>query len=261
MTSAADQYLTSVLQNHEVFDLSDYREELDFLFDVLKEWAHDCYDCIIISGSRAKNTAVFPSSDVDIVVSLSSKCNDGNGGLRGLNSSFVAEMKTHYPNLREQNVSVGLNLSGLAVDVTPARKVPNFTHKHWIYSTKKQSYVQTNVRRHIIDIAKSGRTKEIKLLKIWREKNSLDFPSVYMEYLLTFQILSGRSLSNLSDNLGHVFNELARDVSNPLLNCRIEDPSNTNNILSDLLTTVEKRRIIKSAKIAQAADYWESVFE
>ncbi len=256
----SETYLKSVLSYHQVGDLSAYRDELNLLYEVLQEWADTCFQDIILSGSLAKKTAIYPSSDLDIVVSLSSRCNESNGGLKGINTSFVNYLRLIYPDLRNQNVSVGLNFSGLKVDVTPARKVPNFTHKHFIYSTKKQSYVQTNVQQHVSDVSESGRTDEIKLIKIWREKNKLEFPSIYMEYLLINQILKYKSLSDLAGNMEHIFNELAKEVSNPLLNSRIVDPSNSSNVLSGLMTVAEKRKVVEAAQIASWESCWTKIF-
>jgi hypothetical protein len=55
-----------------------------------------------------------------------------------------------------------------------------------------------------------------------------------------------------------VFTELAKDEGNPLFS-RIEDPANTTNILSDLMTQAEKNKIISAAKTALQSN-WDEVF-
>jgi len=79
--------------------------------------------------------------------------------------------------------------------------------------SKKDTRRQTNIQKHINDISNSGRTNEIKLLKIWRELNKLEFPSIYMEYLV-IEILSGKSRGSgsLADNFMYVLSELAKDI-------------------------------------------------
>lgn len=79
--------------------------------------------------------------------------------------------------------------------------------------SKKDTRRQTNIQKHINDISNSGRTNEIKLLKIWRELNKLEFPSIYMEYLV-IEILSGKSRDSgsLADNFMYVLSELAKDI-------------------------------------------------
>ena len=79
--------------------------------------------------------------------------------------------------------------------------------------SKKDTRKQTNIQKHINDISNSGRTNEIKLLKIWRELNRLEFPSIYMEYLV-IKILSGKSKSEdaLENNFRYLLSELAKDT-------------------------------------------------
>lgn len=214
---------------------------------------------LIGSGSRAKGTAISLASDVDWLISLTSDCNENNGGLRGIFESLVAFLTQHYAGCRVQNVSVRLNLSGLEVDVTPARRQPGLRFDHWVYLSKDGSRRQTNIHKHIRDIAGSGRTDEIKLLKVWRELHHLDFPSIYLEYLLVDRILLGRRSSpdSLADNFAYVLSELALNVGNPL-NSRIVDPANSSNVLSNLLTEREKGVIIDAARRTKG-QRWEYI--
>ena len=52
--------------------------------------------------------------------------------------------------------------------------------------------------------------------------------------------------------------ELSKDTSNPL-NSRIVDPANSSNILSDLLSLIEKKTIISKAKKAIGQQYWDYI--
>jgi hypothetical protein len=215
---------------------------------------------ILDSGSRAKGTAISIASDVDFLISLTSGCNENSDGLKSIYDSLYDKLNNSYQNVRKQNVSVRINLNGLQVDVTPARKQNGSTTDHWIYLSKSDSRKQTNVQKHISDISQSGRTNEIKILKIWRELNQFDFPSIYLEYLLVNNILLYRSkdANSFASNAWYALNELAKDSGNPLFS-RIVDPANSGNILSDLLTTAEKNKIIAKAKIAAGQQYWEKI--
>lgn len=168
-------------------------------------------------------------------------------------------MKTKYNPVRKQNVSFRIKIGDLEVDITPARKQSGNTNDHWLYVSKQDTWKQTNIQKHINDISGSGRLNEIKLLKIWRELNGLDFPSIYLEYL-AISSLSGKSkdASKLSDNFIFLLRELAKDTNNPFYS-RIVDPANSNNILSDLLTASEKKAIISKAKISSGQQYWKDI--
>lgn len=86
-------------------------------------------------------------------------------------------------------------------------------------------------------------------MKIWRKLNQIEFPSIYMEYLIVDVILLGKSkdLNCLENNFHFILTELSKDIGNPL-NTRITDPANTTNTLSDLMISSEKSLIIRKAK-------------
>lgn len=255
-------YLQQILQKYNARDLSNYSGALSQLQSVLKTWASSCYLNILNSGSCAKGTAISLASDVDYLVSLSSNCNENIGGLKSIYESLFSRLVSTYPNLkvRKQNVSVRISFSGLEVDVTPARKQSGNTNNHWLYVSKFDTRKQTNIQRHIKDVSASGRTNEIMLLKIWRELNNLDFPSIYLEYLLINIILFNKpkDISSLADNTFYALKELAKDTANPLY-VRIIDPANSANVLSDLLDLNEKNKIISKAKIATQQTNWKQI--
>lgn len=253
-------YLVQILEKYRARDLTNYSVAISQLKTMLQTWAGSCFVEIKNSGSRAKGTAISLASDVDYLVSLTSGCNEKNGGLKSIYNSLFNKLNNNYQDVRKQNVSVRINLNGLEVDVTPARKQAGNTNNHNLYVSKSDSWKQTNIQKHIIDILNSGRTNEIKLLKIWRELNGIDFPSIYLEYLVINNILLNKSkdINNLSNNISYSLTELAKDSGNPLYS-RIVDPANSTNILSDLLSQSEKSKIISAAKIAVQSN-WNQVF-
>lgn len=252
-------YLQTILNKYAARSLDGHLLQIMMLKNDLKKWAGDCYLNILDSGSRAKGTAISLASDVDYLISLDSTCNENNGGLKGIYDSLHEFLKGKYNPVRKQNVSFRIKFNGLEIDITPARKQTGNTNDHWLHLSKLNTWRQTNIQKHITDVSTSGRTNEIKILKIWRELNGLDFPSIYLEYL-TINTLSGKSkdATSLADNVWHVINELKKDSGNPLFG-RIVDPANTGNILSDLLTTTEKNAIISKAKIAGQAKSWDQI--
>lgn len=253
-------YLAQILQKYAAKSLINYSQQISQLKSTLQSWASSCYVNILDSGSRAKGTAISIASDVDYLVSLTSGCNENSGGLKSIYDGLYTKLNNTYQNVRKQNVSVRINLGGLQVDITPARKQNGLTNDHWVYLSKSGSRQQTNIQKHITDISQSGRTNEIKIIKIWRELNQLDFPSIYLEYLIVKNILQYRSngVNDFASNAWYIINELAKDTGNPLF-ARVVDPANSNNILSDLLTVAEKNKIIAKAKVAAGQQYWENI--
>lgn len=266
-----DIYLYSVLQKYSPRNLTNYSYEILQLKNKLQMWAGGCYVQIIDSGSRAKGTAISIASDVDYMVSLTNNCNENIGGLESIYNSLFSELKSFYPSARKQNVSVRINLNGstlstlvdkLEVDITPGRKQSDYTDDLSLWVSKLNTWKKTNINKHIIDISSSGRINEIKLLKIWRERNKLDFPSIYLEYLLINHTLlyQPKGENNLASNFWHILLELAKDYYNPLYS-RIVDPANSSNILSELLSNTEKEKIISAAKCVtnKLNKYWSNI--
>jgi hypothetical protein len=254
---SADTYLAQILAKYSPRSLAGHAAPLSELGGLLHTWANGCYIAIVKSGSLAKGTAISLASDVDFLVSLTSDCNENTGGLKSIYDSLYGTLNGRYTTVRKQNVSVRLTLNGLQIDVTPARRHSGNTNYHWIYLSKSGSRQQTNVQKHNVDISTSGRTNEIRILKIWRELNRLEFPSIYLEYLLVKTVLSG-SRGTVAENALTAFKELARENANPLF-ARVVDPANSSNILSDLLTDAEKNAIISRARIAASQQYWSKI--
>lgn len=251
-----DLYLIDVLNKYHPRNLSVFAHEINNLKSILRSWANTCYIDIFDAGSRAKGTAISMASDVDYVISLTNSCNRDSGGLNSIYQSLYDTLKLSYQEIRKQNVSVRIHLNQgfiqnnqLEIDVTPARKYTGNTNDHSIWISKRGTWQQTNIQKHINDVRNSGRENEIKLLKIWRELNQLDFPSIYLEYLVINHLLKykPKGLDFLASNFIYLISELANTDTYPLWNLTVIDPANSNNVLSDLLTIEEKHKIINAA--------------
>ncbi len=257
---SSNTYLIKMLNKYAAKSLDGNLLEIGILKLHLQNWASNCLISINNSGSRAKGTAISIASDVDYLISLKSDCTaTNNNGLKGIYDSLYSSLLKQYKPIRKQNVSFRIKIEEIEIDITPARKHTGNSSDHWIYVSKIDSWRQTNIQKHINDISSSGRTNEIKLLKIWRELNGIDFSSIYLEYL-TIQILNGKSkdITNLCKNFYFLLTELAKETSNPLNN-RIVDPASSTNILSDLLTTNEKKLIIEKANASIVQKTWNNI--
>lgn len=190
-------------------------------------------------------------SDVDIFVSLKS---DTPGTLKELYGNLYrfAEQQGWSP--RHQNVSVGVTINGTRGDLVPGRMQAGYQNYHSLYLRKRDSWTQTNVALHVQTVHDSSRLREIRAVKIWRYLHSLDFPSLYLE-LFVIQTLSGRSRSTLAKNVLHAL----RVIGTSLSTTRVEDPSNSNNVLSDDLTRQAKETIASLALKSSREPYWGQI--
>lgn len=205
------------------------------------------------SGSRAKGTAIKGKSDIDIFVSITDK--NGQFAIKDLYNNlynFLRKQLADSIPMRKQNVSIGIEYSGCSIDLTPAKRYNGSYYTsngrryddHWLYSRKSDSRTLTNIQKHIELVRYSGLTNEMMLLKIWRNENNVELPSIYLE-ILTTEVLSNYR-SGLADN----FKTLLSAIRDTVLTRKIVDPSNSANIISNdkNITPQEKQYAKKVAE-------------
>lgn len=93
--------------------------------------------------------------------------------------------------------------------------------------------------------------------------HNLEFPSIYLEYLLKNEVLLNKVKSNnnpryLRENFFYSLTELAKDMGNRLY-ARVIDPSNSNNIFSELINSQAKQKIIQQAKNSINVAHWYDI--
>ncbi|HET7539672.1 MAG TPA: hypothetical protein VFK05_07365 [Polyangiaceae bacterium] len=215
---------------------------------MIQQWAGSEFDGLALSGSYAKGTAVRGSADVDLFISLRSKI-----ALKDIYGSLfkLAEGAGWGP--RRQNVSIGIALGQVKVDLVPGRVQDGYQNFHSLYKSKQDSWTQTNVAKHISMIRYSGRTEEIRALKIWRNRMKLEFPSFYLE-LVALEALKW-SRDGVANNVLRIF----RYIDSDFARARFVDPANTANIISEDLNSSEKVIVIASARAALAAKNWNEI--
>jgi hypothetical protein len=221
------------------------------LYPIIKSWANKFLLGVSFSGSYAKGTGVKGSTDVDLFISLDPQT---SGTLKEIYDNLYSYLTQNRYAPRRQNVSIGITYSSLSVDLTPGRKQPGNTNDHSLFKNKTQTWTQTNVQTHINKIQQSGRLDEIKAIKIWRNLNSLDFPSFYLE-LTVLDALYGRGRNQLAVNVWTVL-EYLRDRFTA---ARVIDPANSNNIISDDLTANEKATISSAARNSLTKSDWNQI--
>lgn len=244
----ADQYISQVIARYNVNTAAGtpiYTAVLAVV-PLLDAWAGGQKNEIFLSGSLAKNTAIS-GTDVDIFISLKSDTSDT---LRELYNKLFARMQNHGYTPKRQNVSIGITHAGVEIDLVPGKK-HLYNDDHWLYVSRSGSdRTQTNVKTHHNIVSSSGRTSEIKALKIWAINHNLDFGSLFLE-LVVIKALSGR-YGTLSSNVWTVLQFLANNFQTTT----IIDPANSANIISNDYTIQEKRVISNQASISLRQSDW-----
>lgn len=247
---SADDYVRGLLAKCAV-NVSGAETAGNLLYPVLQHWAEQFLVRAEFSGSLRKGTAVTLSTDADIFISLSSTTPCTLENIYKTLASAVAS--AGYP-VKRQNVSLGTNVNGYKIDLVPGRRQSSNGNDHSLWKDRSKTWTKTNIRTHIGLVANSGRTEEIRAVKIWRSLHGVEFPSIYLE-LAVIEALRNARVGNVASNLSLVLDYL-RDR---FVCARFVDPANTNNIISDDLKRAQKQVIAQRAALSRAKSTYGQV--
>jgi len=90
--------------------------------------------------------------------------------------------------------------------------------------------------------------------KIWRERHDLIFPSLFME-LAVIEATKYKKYGDYDNNFLTVLEWLSSNIKT----VRIVDPANSNNIISDDLTNVEKKAIADKVTESRQKKNWSDI--
>lgn len=248
-----DEYILSILKKHEVprGPESPAEQAASRIAPKIQRWAGEWLAALSYSGSYAKQTAVHGATDVDLFISL-------KPGMPGTLKKIYDELFTlaalHGWNPRRQNVSIGISVNGMNLDLIPGRMQAGQESEHDLYRLKSDSLLHTNVNLHVETVAGSHRLREIQAIKIWRQTHQLAWPSLYVEFFV-INALTGRNTDALGHNVLHALDMIGEALETTC----IVDPANLDNVLSDDLTPQEKKSIADQAKKSAAEQHWEDI--
>lgn len=250
-----NQHIIDVLSEWKAptIKINDYR--VKGLIKHINEWAGRDLSDVFLSGSSAKGTALKGSSDVDLFISLKSSMPET---LADKFHSLTNYLKEKNIKVRPQNVSVRTYYHSLQIDLVPGKKMPNQVNWHFLHTNRRddQYRIQTNVSNHVNYILNSNRVREIMAMKIWRELNKLDFPSMYLE-MYTIKALSGKwsRKIDVADNFLYVLDHIA----NYFHSTAVYDPSNRSNVISDSMYAYEKKPIQAAAERSMKQEFLDQI--
>jgi hypothetical protein len=248
-----DQYVESMLSKYAVQKgpSSPAVQAANAVAPSIRQWANKWLSELSFSGSYAKGTAISIGTDVDLFVSLLAGT---PGTLIEIYENLFSWASQQGWQPRRQNVSIGITYGGTKIDIVPGRIQDGYRNYHSLYKRKQDSWTQTNISLHIDTIANSGRVNEIRAIKIWKALHGLDFPSFYAE-LFVIDALKYKPQNQLAVNVMLALNA----IDSSLVSSRITDPANSNNIVSDDMTTAEKQRIASQARKSAQEPYWGQI--
>jgi hypothetical protein len=247
---SGDDYLRAILTKYTA-SRTNAEAAAQTLSPLFQKWGNGYLLNAEFSGSLAKGTAVSLGTDADIFLSMSSNTPGTLADLyRGLGNAVAA---AGLP-VRNQSVSIGTQVNGYSIDLVPGRRQSQYGNDHSLYRSKVNSWTQTNVAKHIALIQNCSRIEEIRVMKIWRQLHRLSFTSFFLE-LAVIDALAYAQIGNLAANVLTVLQHL----KDKIMQCRYVDPANTNNVISDDCTDLEKAAICLKAAESRSQQAWESI--
>jgi hypothetical protein len=205
------------------------------------------------AGSYGKKTIIREHYDLDVVVYWPGDCN------YTLKSLFFAvgdllqkEWKSAHPKTVAWEIAFQ---GGFHIDVVPGRAIDSTYTDANLYRRDKDSTLKTSIKTHIDTVRDSSRRDAIRLMKLWKARKGVQFKTFILE-LMTIDGCKGQSLIELEPQLLAAF----RYIRDNITTARVVDPANTNNIISDDISSADKAAIKAAAQATLNARYWGEVF-
>lgn len=206
------------------------------------------------AGSLGKRTMIHQRYDLDIVVYWPSTVTytiesiyQATGNVLKKNG-WIANAKT---------VSWELPFDGgFHIDVVPGRAMDAQFRYANLYRTDTGTTLQTSLKVHIDTVRNSGRSEAIRLLKLWRERRQVPFKKSFLLELMSIEGCKGVTYGNLDAEVQSALVYIRDNIRR----CRVIDPANSNNVLSDDLSATQRDAIYIAANAAANATNWSDVF-
>lgn len=247
------KYLEDLIDNQQVdpTSLQSLRNARDNLETILRGSWKTGDPNFYYGGSYAKGTMIKDKFDLDLVVYFP-PC---NFTVQALYEAIEARLQSNNLVTRRHNVAIRLPYEGgFHIDVVPGRAIKNDFIYANLWASEKATTKQTSIKIHIKSIrGNSRKQKVVKLLKLWNLRQNLNVSSFVFE-LIVQSSLSGRYVSLENDLL-----TILQFIANNIKTCRLVDPANSNNVVSDELAYGVKVSLETAATAALNAQYWSHV--
>ena len=245
-------FLKSILEDNEVNDI-DYqigRKLLKLQKVLVEKFSNKLESEPQIGGSHDRDVAII-SSDHDLRLHFKPKSFQVEEMYEELYSFFDEEFEDlNLKNIRRQTHSLGLyfEIDGEEerIDVVPMQRIAGQKDYNLLVNKnsdfEKNSRIKTNPNKHAsYGSGQKSEKQVVKLLKIWRDKNDAKFPSIYLEMFVAdcFEDHKKAIPITLEQRLIMTLKYIQTKITIK----RIVDPANTNNVISDSLSTSEKQEL------------------
>ena len=246
-------YLRDILDREAVDDgsgalLQQFESQIE---RICAEWAGRHLLEIYPAGGYARGTANRSGVQIDFVASLSPQT---PYTARQIYDSLFEALHRMGLLPTRRSVSISIELNNTLVDIIPAKRESLNSDFHELHTARRGLSAKTNLMQHVLDAIESNRHEEVRIIKLWRDQQGLDFPSFYLE-LSVLAALRRRPLGELAENVWAVLG-----YYETLFPARgLLDPANANNVVSDELVGAEKLAVRDAAREARSGRPWVEI--
>lgn len=254
---------TQDLSEKQEKDLQSHKEEVTKF--LREEFGND--PVIKYAGSREKGTMICDSYDLDIVCYFPSS---DERSLKEIREDVASRLAEKYVLTHKSSAERILDLKGseapadFHIDVVPGRFIKDTKDVFLHVSSGDKERMQTNLKVHIEHIVDSGCAPIIRLVKLWTRRNNISIRTFVLELFVIHALSGYQSKGDLKKGFIKALQAFKEDFAST----RLEDPANTNNIVSELVEDSDKRAISQAAEsflkvIEESEDIenWEKAFK
>jgi hypothetical protein len=202
-------------------------------------------------GSYAKRTMIGGGYDLDLVVYFAPA---DQFTVRQIYEGVETRLQSLKYRTFRHNVAIRLPYEGFHVDVVPGRALDNTFRYANLYASEGNTTKQTSLKAHI-DLTRDGSSQDVvKVLKLWKRQHNLPLRSFILE-LATVSGLYGNRDQSLEGRVWKVLGWLAQHFAT----ARLIDPANTNNVVSDDVSALDKQVVQHAAAFARTQRQWTPI--
>lgn len=252
---SADQYLRGLLaqqdlSSSELLALQNVRDQIQGQLSTLQGNPRFYY-----AGSYGKKTIIRARYDLDIVMYWPSTA---TYTIKDIYDAVGGVLKQHWTYVNSKTVSWELPFQGgFHIDIVPGRALDAQYREANLYRTDTGTTLKTSLKTHIDTVRTSGRRDVIRLMKLWRDRRSVPFNKSFLLEIMTIEGCTGQRF----DDLGAQVQAALIYIRDNILTCNVGDPANSNNSLSDDLSSAQRWAIRAAAHAAAQATSWRTVFD
>ncbi len=252
---SADQYLRGLLASQDLSDpelsaLRSLRDQIQSQLSTLQGSPRFYY-----AGSYGKKTIIRERYDLDIVMYWPSTA---SYTIKGIYDAAGKILRRNWKVVNSKTVSWELPFQGgFHIDIVPGRALDTKFLNANLYRTDTGTTLKTSLKTHIDTVRNSGRRDTIRLMKLWRERRKVPFKKSFLLEMMTIEGCRGQRF----DDLGAQVQTALVYIRDNILSCNVFDPANSNNSISDDLTSAQRSAIRTAADFAARATSWRTVFE